>query len=39
VTRTVLDLATRTDHAFGTLGSVSLRGDPGEWELFTVSVR
>jgi class 3 adenylate cyclase len=38
VTRTVRDLATGTDLAFGSLGSVSLRGVPGEWELFNVSV-
>lgn len=38
VTRTVRDLATGTDLVFGSLGSVSLRGIPGEWELFTVSV-
>jgi class 3 adenylate cyclase len=38
VTRTVRDLATGTDLAFGSLGSVSLRGVPGEWELFGVSV-
>jgi class 3 adenylate cyclase/dihydrofolate reductase len=38
VTRTVRDLATGTDLAFGSLGSVSLRGVPGDWELFTVSV-
>jgi len=38
VTRTVRELATGTDLAFGSLGSVSLRGVPGEWELFTVSV-
>lgn len=37
VTRTVRDLATGTDLAFGALGSVSLRGVPGEWELFTAS--
>jgi dihydrofolate reductase len=37
VTRTVRDLATGTDLAFGTLGSVSLRGVPGGWELFTAS--
>jgi hypothetical protein len=36
--RTVRDLATGTDLAIGSLGSVSLRGVPGEWELFTVSV-
>lgn len=38
VTRTVRDLATGTDLAFGSLGSVSLRGVPGEWELFNASV-
>ncbi|HET7928413.1 MAG TPA: dihydrofolate reductase family protein [Actinomycetota bacterium] len=38
VTRTVRDLATGTDLTFGSLGSVSLRGVPGEWELFSVSV-
>jgi class 3 adenylate cyclase len=38
VTRTVRELATGTDLAFGSLGSVSLRGVPGEWELFAVSV-
>ncbi len=38
VTRTVRDLATGTDLAFGSLGSMSLRGVPGEWELFKVSV-
>ena len=38
VTRTVRDLSTGTALAFGSLGSVSLRGLPGEWELFTVSV-
>ena len=38
VTRTVRDMATGTDLAFGSLGSVSLRGVPGEWELFNVSV-
>jgi hypothetical protein len=35
VIRTVRDLATGTDLAFG---SVSLRGVPGEWELFSASV-
>jgi hypothetical protein len=38
VTRTVRDLATCTDLAFGSLGAVSLRGVPGGWELFNVSV-
>ena len=38
VTRTVRDMATGTDLAFGSLGSVSLRRVPGEWELFNVSV-
>ena len=34
VTRTVRDLATGTDLIFTPLGSVSLRGVPGSWELF-----
>jgi class 3 adenylate cyclase/pimeloyl-ACP methyl ester carboxylesterase len=34
VTRTVRDLATGTDLVFTPRGSVSLRGVPGEWELF-----
>ena len=38
VTRTVRDLATGTDLVFAPLGSVHLRGVPGEWELFRVSV-
>jgi class 3 adenylate cyclase/dihydrofolate reductase len=38
VTRTVRDLATGTDLAFKPLGSVGLRGVPGEWELFEASV-
>jgi len=37
VTRTVRDLATGTDLQFRSLGSVSLRGVPGEWELFAAS--
>jgi class 3 adenylate cyclase/dihydrofolate reductase len=37
VTRTVRDLATGTDLSFAPLGSVSLRGVPGEWELFEAS--
>jgi class 3 adenylate cyclase/dihydrofolate reductase len=37
VTRTVRDLATGTDLVFTSLGSVSLRGMPGEWELFSAS--
>jgi class 3 adenylate cyclase len=37
VTRTVRDLATGTDLVFTSLGSVSLRGMPGEWELFNAS--
>jgi class 3 adenylate cyclase len=36
-TRTVRDLATGTDLAFNSLGSVGLRGVPGEWELFEAS--
>ena len=39
VTRTVRDLAIGTDLAFEPLGSQALRGVPGEWELFTASVR
>lgn len=38
VTRTVRDLATGTDLAFAPLGSVGLRGIPGQWELFEVSI-
>jgi len=37
VTRTVTDLVTGTDLAFEPFGSVSLRGVPGEWELFEAS--
>ena len=37
-TRTVRDLATGTDLSFDPLGSVSLRGVPGEWELFAASL-
>jgi class 3 adenylate cyclase/dihydrofolate reductase len=38
VTRTVRDLATGTDLAFSVLDSVSLRGVPGQWELFEASI-
>ena len=38
VTRTVRDLATGTDLTFTPLGAVSLRGVPGEWELFEASL-
>lgn len=34
VTKTVRDLVTGTDLAFRPLGATSLRGVPGEWELF-----
>ena len=34
VTRTVRDLATGDDLSFAPLGTVSLRGVPGEWDLF-----
>jgi class 3 adenylate cyclase len=34
VTRTVRDLATGTDLTFSSLGTVTLRGVPGQWELF-----
>jgi class 3 adenylate cyclase len=37
VTRTVRDLATGTDLVFTPLGSVGLRGMPGDWELFAAS--
>jgi class 3 adenylate cyclase/dihydrofolate reductase len=37
VTRTVRDLATGTDLSFAPLGTTSLRGVPGEWELFEAS--
>ncbi len=37
VTRTVRDLATGTDLAFEALGSVRLRGIPGQWDLFQAS--
>ena len=39
VTRTVRDLATGTDLEFEPLGSVALRGVPGEWELFAAKLR
>ena len=39
VTRTVRDLATGTDLAFEPMGTVSLRGVPGDWELFRASIR
>lgn len=38
VTRTVRDLATGTDLTFSPLGSLSLRGVPGQWELFEASI-
>jgi class 3 adenylate cyclase/dihydrofolate reductase len=37
VTRTVRDLATGSDLSFAPMGAVSLRGVPGEWELFEAS--
>jgi class 3 adenylate cyclase len=37
VTRTVRDLATGSDLSFAPLGTVGLRGVPGEWELFEAS--
>jgi len=39
VTRTVRDLATGIDLVFTPLGSVGLKGVPGEWELFEASIR
>ena len=39
ITRTVRDLITGTEVAFEARGSVTLRGVPGEWELFSASLR
>jgi class 3 adenylate cyclase/dihydrofolate reductase len=39
VTRTVHDLVTGTEVEFLSRGMVSLRGVPGEWELFAASLR
>lgn len=39
VTRTVRDLATGTDLEFTPLGSATLRGVPGEWDLFAARLR
>jgi class 3 adenylate cyclase len=39
VTRTVRDLTTGTEISFEPLGSVALRGVPGEWEVFAASMR
>ncbi len=38
VTRTVRDLATGTDLAFTPLRAITLRGVPGEWELFEAEI-
>ena len=38
VTRTVRDLVTGTDLGFRPVGSVSLKGVPGEWERLEASV-
>jgi class 3 adenylate cyclase len=38
VTRTVRDLATGSDLAFGRVGEVGLRGVPGQWELFQATL-
>ena len=38
VTRTVRDLATGNDLVFEPMGSVTLRGVPGEWELFQAAI-
>jgi class 3 adenylate cyclase/dihydrofolate reductase len=37
VTRPVRDLATGTDLSFRSLGSIGLRGVPGDWELFAAT--
>ena len=39
VTRTVRDLAAGADLEFRPLGAVELRGVPGQWELFSASIR
>jgi class 3 adenylate cyclase len=39
VSRTVRDLATGSDLEFKPLGSVSLRGVPGDWELFAAGLK
>jgi len=39
VTRTVRDLAIGTDLEFRPVGTVALRGLPGDWELFVASLR
>jgi class 3 adenylate cyclase len=39
VTRTARDLATGSDLAFHEHGTVTLRGVPGQWELFDASHR
>jgi class 3 adenylate cyclase/dihydrofolate reductase len=39
VTRTVSDLAAGTDLDFRSVGTVALRGVPGQWELFAASLR
>jgi class 3 adenylate cyclase/dihydrofolate reductase len=39
VSRTVRDLATGADLDFRPLGSVSLRGVPGDWELFAAALK
>jgi hypothetical protein len=39
VSRTVRDLAAGTDLDFAPLGIVTLRGVPGEWELFAARTR
>ena len=39
VTRTVRDLVTGAEAGFTSRGSIELRGVPGEWELFTATLR
>jgi class 3 adenylate cyclase len=39
VTRTVRELVTGTDVEFSSRGTVTLRGVPGEWELYEASLR
>ncbi len=39
VTRTTRDLATGADFELASLGTVALRGVPGQWELFAASLK
>jgi class 3 adenylate cyclase len=39
VTRTVRDLSAGTDLSFAPLGTVTLRGVPGEWDLYEATLQ